>query len=342
MMALLAGLAATATGAAAGATTVEIQGYWLPEAHNEFSIHAAGRELCRFAGQAPADQPSVPATCRFELPAGVTDLEVRGRVATNVWIRRKDRVELRSAEGARTFRLRDVSALTRPLRATTLSWGERLRQSIAAERAFAPDDEPRLSVSAPAAAAEIAAAQQRLGFALPTGYLELVGQVGRVGLDEHWIPAPGELLTADRTLEQWGYRERGGAWPEWFPAAAVERLAKSVALFFEVGDGMGAQLVVVDGASGCGDRIATIFLHEESLADGLEALAAGRLECRSFDELFLELHARSVLMAYEWNLVSDEGGLPEVVFDASAPLEVLRLRYAVDERGRFEVNLSRD
>lgn len=339
MMAFLL-VAMMASGSAT--TTIEVRTDWVPEGTAEFSFWALGRELCRYSGRAPEGANLERGRCRFELPADAKELEVRGAFERDTWLRREQRLAVRRAQGSRTFRLRDLSALTRPLRDERSSWGERICRSLAAQSALAAEleGEELLRVTGPPVAAEdLDAAEQRLGAALPAGYRALMQEVGPISLGSASVVAPGDLETFDRTLASWGYRS-SGRWLDWVTAPMVARAARTAAFYLEPGDGTGAQLLALGEEAACPGGLATAMVHDESMADDLERLAAGEWTCTTFDELFVAWHARSVIDGYKGLLVEDDDTQPQVLLDTSAPSQVLHLRYETDERGTFRVDLE--
>lgn len=331
---LVSGLAAVA----AGATTVEIETYWVPEGHNSFSFHSGDRELCRFSGRAPADTNSIIEVCRFELPADATAITVRGEFTRMVWDRHTRMSNHRSSQGERTVRLRDGSALTRPLRDAHLPLAERWRRAVEAERTLVESwgRYEIVTLAEPSSAAQVAAAEKTLGFALPAGYRELVTKVGVVTFGDHGVLAPELLLTADRTiLKQWSYGDSGI--PAWLAPAALERLRRSVLLFLEVGDGVGAQLFLAPPNAACDKGFATMFFHEDSVDDAMADLAADRLVCTSFEDALFALYERFVVFEHAASLAGETG---ELLIDRSAAVQHFNLRYGTDKAGTFEVDLS--
>lgn len=324
------------------ATTIEVKTDWVPEGTAEFSFHAAGRELCRFSGRAPAGANLERGACRFELPDGTRELEVRGSFERTTWLPRERRTVLRAARGSRTFRLRDLSPLVAPLRDHQLSWSQRVTRTLGAQGAVASEfeGEELLRVEgSPVTRAELDAAEQRLGWPLPAAYRSLMQQVGPVALGRASIVSPADLETFDRTLASWGYRS-SGAWLEWMTPEMVAQASRAVALVTEPGDGTGAQLVMLGQEHACPEQLATTYAHDDSMAEDLERLVRGEIECKSFDELFIAWHARSVIGGYKELLVDEDGELPQVLIDTSASEQTLHLRYETDERGSFDVDLE--
>lgn len=336
---LLAAMALTAVPVVA--IQVEIHTHWIPEAENSFTFLLGDRELCSFSGRAPAGRNLSDGVCRFELPAKARSLTVRGSITDRVWDSRTDRISLNAAAGSRTLELRDASAITAPLRDAALPVAERWRRSIAAEAQLVAGfgGYSSLSLDAAASAAEIAEAEKRLGFALPADYRELVSAAGVPQLGDSYVAPVGELVTADRTiLHQWGYGDAEVR--KWMPEAAIERLKRSVVLFFEVGDGMGGQLFLAPPNAPCGERFATMYFHEEDgMAPAMAELAADRLTCASFDDTLLGHLESLVLLQIESDLATETG---ELLFDFSAPVQKLNLRYSVGDKGELEVDLSRE
>lgn len=333
-------LLGTLLSAPALGATIEIETYWVPAGENQFVFLVGEKELCGFSGRAPADATSTAATCRIELPAGAQSLLVRGRATLDVWDPKRDRTAAKTAVGQELVKLRDAAPLARPLRDASLPLAERWRRARAAEAELvkAWDGVPLIELEPPAAPAALAEAEKRLGFALPAGYRELVSQAGAVAFGDHAVPGPESLVTADRTiLSEWGYGDEGV--PSWMAPAALARLKRSVLLFFEVGDGMGAELYLAPPNAPCGDRFATLSFHEETLAEAMAELAADRLACEPFDPALLGLLERYLLLEHEWSLADATG---ELLVDSSAPVERFHLRYAIGDGGELEIDLSRE
>lgn len=328
-------LAFLAFAAPAAGAVFEIETYWRPEGSSEFVFLSGEQELCRFSGRSPNNE-SQKGTCRFEMPAGATTLSVRGRFV----LPSEGSGRAKTVSGKQDFPLRDAGVFMRPLRDASLPVAERWRRAIAAEKAFAEayDGIALMDATAPAKKAQIAEAEKRLGFALPQPYRDLVTQLGGLDLSDHSVPAPERLLRADETiLEDWSYGEEGT--PKWLSPAALERLRRSVILFFEVGDGVGAQLFLAPPNKACKDAFATTYFHEEQLADAMREIANDELDCTPFDEALAGLIETFILIEHETSVADGRG---ELLIDSSADVQQLHLRYSADANGRFSVTLSRE
>lgn len=343
---LLGGLIAAAPGAAreekalpaSPGTTIEIETYWVPEAQNEFSFLVNGATLCQFSGRAPATANSTTARCRFELPAGTGTLTVKGRYTRSNWNPRTRQTIPKTVSGEQALVLRDGSLLADPLRERALGLADRWRRVVAAEQTLvkAWDGVPIVDPGEPVAKSRVDAAEARLGFALPTGYRELVTQVGALQFGDNSVTAPDALENARATiLKEWGYGDNGT--PKWLSKDTKDKLERSVILFVEVGDGVGGDLYLAPPNAACGDRFATLFLHEESLAEDMKALADNHLSCTSFSDRLPELFTEYVVSAQAAALADENG---EILIDFGAAVQPLYLRYFANAEGRFEIDLS--
>lgn len=331
--------------ASARTVVVELHYAWPAEDDNEFSVRLGERVLCRVPGPSsmrPEDGTTVRGVCPFQLPPGNDQIEIRGRYDGQRWDRATRSTERVTVRGQQRLFLRDVSALTAPLRDAGLPWRERWTRSIEAEQALVEEygGDQMTAIGEPLDESELKSAEARLGMALPQGYRDLIGAVGRVEFAaSRWssgdiILPPQELRTGEQTLLSWGYGEHGQL-PAWIPPAAVEHLRRSVVLFIEHGDGMGAQLVRVpdDGAEGF---IETAHLHEEWIGPAMDRLATVGLRRMQFDDLIVDLHARCVLGRLQSDVPATE-----LLFDFSAPRERFELRAGGDPPEQFQVALER-
>ncbi len=333
-------LLALLVASAAQAAKVEVSTHWLPEGESRFSFHSGTQELCSFAGRAPAGSTSTTGVCRFDLPPGASTLTVRGSATQLVWNPGTDKSAVKSATGELTLPLVDAAPMMAPLRDRKLPLAERFARARAGEAALAAayGGIALIDTRDPAKPSDVEAAERRLGFALPASYRDLVTAVGALGLSDHSVPAPQELSTADRTLlVSWGYGDQGT--PKVISARALERLQRSVLLFFEVGDGMGAQLFLAPPNAACGARFATLYLHEEWLAEAMESLAKDELACTPFDETLIENLERFLVLEHEQSLMDERGKL---LVDSSAPLQKFNLRSTVTAAGELDLDLSRE
>lgn len=318
------------------ASGIEIDIYWMPEAENDFTFLVGDRKVGHCSGRAPQDVNSLPATCSFDLPQGATSLTVRGRYTARYWNPKTDKISVRSVSGERTFRLRDGASITRPLLDRQLPVAERWQRAVEAERALAAayGGIPRLALGKPVPKSALDAAEKRLGFALPAGYRELLSRVGPVALGDHSVPSPENLENAERTiLQRWSYGENGT--PAWLTPAVHDRLQRSVILFFEEGDGVGAQLFLAPPNGTCGNSYGTVFFHEGRLARAMGELAADRLTCQAFEEAIAGQAGRLLVAEHEVDLREATG---ELILAADATRPRLLLDYNFGPDGEFLVD----
>lgn len=325
------------SGSAAAGTLLDVETYWSAEETAEFSFHAGDRELGRFSGKG-RDGESSKGSCRLDLPDGTEVLTLRGRLvkSSSALFGRK---KTQTIEGHVDFRVRDASPLLDALRDTTRPVAERWRRTLEAEKAFteAMDLFSVLDVGERATAAEVDAAEKRLGFALPATYRDLVTGLGPLQVGDSYVPGPDHLQTAAETvLEDWSYGEEGI--PSWMSPRALERFRRAVILFVDVGDGVGGAFFLAPTNAACGDRFASTFFHEEYLSEAAADIANDNLTCESFDEALTERAGYLVIDAHESNL-TDRG---EILIDFSSPEQKLVLRYFVaGEDEHLEATLTR-
>jgi hypothetical protein len=324
-----------------GVVPIDVETYWIPERESRFSFHAAGKELCSFRGRAPAGQNSTAGTCRLELPAGTRQLTVKGTYTVARWDAGTNRTRVATATGAQDFVLRDGSSLTAPLRDTALGVKDRWQRVADAERRLVSgwDGYPLLQWGAAARDVDLKEAAARLGYPLPTGYQDLVTRLGTLQFGDNQVPPPSILVPARTTiLKEWSYGD-GGRRPSWLDAETDRLLARSVILFFEVGDGMGGALFLPPPNDRCGQGWASTTFHEESLAEDMGRLAAGGMDCTGFEQRLRDAFQAHVFDAQAAELADETG---EVLIDEGAEAQRLHLRYGTGSGDGFAVDLARE
>lgn len=263
---------------------------WPKAGGNRLEIVLDGRVACTLAD--PGDS-----RCTFDVPATARELVVRGKYV----------VEGRAdpLEGASEVALVDASVVSAPLREAGVPLGTRWRRAVDAEIEFteAHDLFASMGVDEPAPAADVKAAEARLGFALPAGYAEFVQDVGGASIGDHFFVAPKRITSGSATLfNEWGLAD---LWKldddltKKVPPKMLGRINRSVALFTEVGDGLGAWLYVAPPVAGCGEQGGWQWLHQDTVGDDLAALEKGPLRCVGFDEIVRDVQRTYVFSSFD-------------------------------------------
>ena len=216
---------AQAAPAAAGLTAIHP---WLGEGEQlQAELLVDGVSLGQFTHKAAGLQRA-PALS-LALPANAKQLALRGS-----WQSAKGTT--RSVAG--NWQLLDLAGLTRPLYDPALDMAARITQFCdAAQRALsqrgskASLDELSVAPAVPGAAEKLAAREKQWQLRLPAAVHQLMRLKVELG-DSHYLAA-GELQTVGSLLKEWG-----GSLQDFAPATRA-RYERSVAVFVEVGDGMG-------------------------------------------------------------------------------------------------------
>ncbi len=324
--------------ASAQAGEIDVSTYWSAQGDNHFSFSADAKPLCQFTGRSPSDENPTLGHCRFTLPPGAKQLIVSGDYTAQWWDGNKNKTA--HSKGEHKFVVRDGTPLSAPLRDASLGLSERWHRAAAAAAKFVLDggDSAQMDFGKKSTPAELDAAEKRLGFALPADYRKLLLEVGPVRFGDSAVADAALLRSAyDTLLKEWGYAE--GGTPKWIGPAATALLQHSSLLFFEVGDGMGAELYLPAPNMACGDKPGYLWLHEESLPEDVRNLVDGKLDCSSFDAVMLKFHQHYVVAELAQQQMEEKG---ELVIDTGAPSYALSLHYAADPDGKFSVTLENE
>jgi hypothetical protein len=175
-------------------------------------------------------------------------------------------------------------------------------------------------------AAAIAAAEKRLGYALPPEYASLVVESGVTQLEDSYFARPEKLANAfEQMVTQWETpRER-------LEKALSERTKalyrSGTLLFTEVGDGLGGLLYRPAPVAECGGKAAFYGMHQDGI-DSPEILRARDGSCRTFLQAMLWVLGEQLFQGYD-----DTGDLGVVVDRSAAAPFRLTLYHDGDTKG---------
>lgn len=328
VLATLCASGVTAVGTAQ-APTLAIEIYDRPEAKGAMlSLTSGAAAPCTFTfggtdGYVPA--------CQLAVPADTETLKVSGEM------RWQDDGRTRRARGEKRWRVADLTPLLAPVRDRATPFAARIRAFLAAKTAFDrrhPDFEPNvvtLDADDKASAADIRAAEKRLGYSLPPEHVNLLQELGQLQIEDSSTEEAATIGTTWRTmLEVWDT-----------PLAALERSttpatrqlfnATSV-LYTEVGDGLGG-LLYHPNLPRCAGRPAFFFVHQDEI-DEPALLAHGTGQCMDYTDAMLWLLRTQALLQYE------DADSEYVFVDRSAPGP---LRFRLERRSSdapFDFNLT--
>lgn len=296
----------------AGAVQIDVRGDLGGLRGADLAIADGDRTLCTLKPAADG----FGSLCRFELPAGTRALALRGRYTSSGG--------LRVRQGERHYAVLDLGPATRELAATERPYGERvaafLRQFerlTRREGRAGPDTEVSVRLFG---AAEIAAAEKRLGYPLPVDYVSLLRSVGSLSFGDDWTTRPDEIENAyDQMLHLWGTPAEAMA--EDYSEKMRAALKKSVLLFNEAGDGYGGLLYRPGPTSACGEQGVYAWTSQEG---GTDRLLNSDGSCMDFAAAFRWLIEWRLLETESEDLAEDSGA-PTLVIDGAASLMKLRL-----------------
>lgn len=197
-----------------------------------------------------------------------------------------DDAPLRTYRGDLAVTLVDFASAGRELQDTRHGFGDAVRRYIAAVNTFTkahlPDSVPHIEAGTPATAADVAAAEKRLGYALPAGFVALQRSVGALTVGDHSLTAIGHVDDAyTQIVRDWGTPR--AAMAESYSAAFLDQLRHGVLLFTEVGDGLGGLLYLPGPTKSCGTAPAYVWTTQES---GTAVLKRDDGSCVGFEEAF--------------------------------------------------------
>lgn len=275
--------------------------------------------LCRVARGHEAKMYDAP-VCRFTVALDAGDLVLSGSVEGRHW----DDGRAGRWDGERRFRLLDLAPVTAPLARRGGDFGEAFADYAARVDAFGRRHHSEdwyggwIEPEAPEDPAALAAAEVRLGFALPEDFSALLRRVGGASVGDHGFTGATALRSGyEAVIVDWGTprelmeRDRG--------TGRGEILQASTLLFTEVGDGLGGVFYRPPPVPACAGDAAYYWWHQES-GDGMELIRAGDGACADFREVVWWL-----LSEYVSGQLTD--GLPEgvVLVDSNSATTELHL-----------------
>ncbi|SCB39135.1 hypothetical protein GA0061100_11874 [Rhizobium hainanense] len=167
----------------------------------------------------------------FDLPAGLKQLQLRGSFID---------AEGRITTFTRTWTVRDIAEASAPLYDQTRPLIERIR-NFAGMSELVQLDAPRRDggVTAEAAFRKL---ETRLGVQLPAPLRQILSSADINVEDSSFLSPPNLVAVTELLLSGWGYTRSGGdiALDKLVSATVLARYDRSVAVFVEVGDGLGA------------------------------------------------------------------------------------------------------
>lgn len=306
------------------AVTLDVRYYDQPGVRGLASLSAGGRP-CQLAWTGRETARS----CAFTVAPGATEIAMTGEYARDE----------RPARGTMRWRVIDMGPMLAPLRDPTRPMGDRFRafqeEKAAFEARYASVLEGfDLSVRQPDAAAAIAGAEKRLGFALPGEHRHLLSTVGPFDVgDSSMTPAADIKRSYNAMIDDW---ETPKATLDREISAATRALLESTALLYtQVGDGLGALLYRPSGESACGSGPAYYRIHQDEIDEPV-LLQRSDGACVDYAGALIATIAEDGLQRYE------DTGPGVVVIDRSAPApQRVLLSHAGVDRG-FEFDLRLD
>lgn len=323
----LAGLlACTVATTAARAATVEVYAYLGEDEAADLVLLADGKDVCAIKVAKPTAAIYDTPSCRFEWPSSVKTFGVRGSYEGRHW-RTQGRYR---HEGAESWPVVDFAPVGGRLKAPGKSYGERMADFVGAANAFARQrvglDNESIVVAEPVGAAEVAAAEKRLGYALPPDFVSMLRTVGPLAIDDHSVMSIEHVDDADtQMVKVWGTPEEAMASD--YGEQQRANLRASTLLFTEVGDGLGGLRYRPPPTRTCGDRPLYQWISQEG---GDDLLLRPDGSCMDFAEAFRWVLDGMLLEGLADELDSEKGAL---LVDTSQDVMPLVLRTEPDRFG---------
>ncbi|WP_395683978.1 hypothetical protein [Dokdonella sp.] len=281
-------------------------------------ILADGKTVCTLKGKEAGNAAAEPG-CRFDLAPATRVLQVRGRYTTNNGAGKPV-----AHAGTQALRLLDMASTSRHLLDVQRPYGERVGAYIDALRSLARDNGVELDIEAgtPVDAAAIAAAEKRLGFALPPEFVSLQRTLGAIRIGDHGMTRVASLRDAyGAIVTDWGTPE--SAMTDDYSPKMQELLRASTLLFTEVGDGLGGLVYRPPPTKACGGRGIYYWTSQEGSEHNLSANGA----CPDFTGAFRWLLEGFVVADFADDLDEEKG---IVLVDSSIGGQTLRLGVSDD------------
>jgi hypothetical protein len=279
------------------ATAVRMEHY---EDHTAtLTLAVDGRDTCRIALTAQKTY-QVRDVCSFELPPTARDIQISGEYA---FTRSRKREHVR---GSRRFQIVDLAPVVSPLRDASRPFGQRVRAFVSATKTLtqsypafkhALEVEPGTSETAEA----VAAAQSRLGFALPPEHVSLLREIDGLRINDSFMMRARYVNRAyQQMIDVWG--SSAASLNEALDPSTLALLKASTILYTEVGDGYGALLyepAVPGRPSACGQQPAFHWLHQDDINEPKVLRRAAGKTCRAYEDTMLWLFMTQALSRLE-------------------------------------------
>ena len=239
------------------------------------------------------------------------------------------------ARGSHAWPIIDLAPLTKPLRDNSLPMLERLERFVAAQQAFEAkhtaliDGDSRVleTPDEKSPHADIVAAEQRLGFALPVEHVRLLEDFGAFLIDDSaMLPAKSLKNAFDQMLHDW---ETPRAELDKLPAETQALLKTTVLLFTEVGDGYGGWLYQPPQTPS--DKPSFWWIHQDDITRP-RRLRNQDGSLKTYSQALLWLLTQQVIERY------DDGPEECVFVDRSSPAK-LKYRLIVDDKPDLRAEL---
>jgi len=296
----------------------------------ELAVLVDGKAVCSLKGKDAGEGGGTAAepNCRFDLSPAARSLQVRGRYTT-----KDDGGKATSHVGEQVVPLLDMAPLSKRLLDEQQPYGKRVGAFIEALRVLARENGVGADIETgkPVDAATVAAAEKRLGFALPRDFASLQRTLGAIRIGDHSMTEVSSLRDAySAIVKDWGTPESSMA--DDYSPAMQDLLHASTLLFTEVGDGLGGLLYRPPPTKACGERGIFYWTSQEGGEHNLSAKDA----CPDFAGAFRWLLEGFVVADFADRLDEEKG---IVLVDSSMGSQTLRLE--VSEGPGFAVGLAR-
>ena len=309
----------------AQAATLDIYPYLSQGEMADLSVLANGQKLCEIKIASAGEDESRKPACRFELPASATSLTVRGEYGGTHW--KTQRRYLR--KGETTVQLADFAPVGGLLGQAGKPYGQRIGEFISAAREFAATHlgavyaERGIRAGKPASEADVAAAEKRLGYALPQDFVSMQRKVGAFTIGDHYVMSLEQIADADTQMRKyWGTPEEAMA--SEFSEKQRAVLRASAILFTEVGDGFGGLRYRPPPNKTCGDKPYYQWISQEG---GDHRLLRPDRSCMDFAEALRWLLEGFLLDEYADKLSAEKQVL---LIDSSTGVQAVALRVDFD------------
>lgn len=316
-----AGLAvALATAAPAATPSVAVSVFHRPDVSGTVTLEVPGAPPCVVEMRGDGTEG---VACTVPLPESVKAIRLSGEVRWTHWEKGK-----RVSKGTQSWKVLDVSPMAAPLRDASRPLAERVKALLAARPAFergsgglVEESGYRIEAGERSPRAAVAAAEKRLGYALPDGYASLVTGLGAPTIGDSSFERPEALADAfEQMVTGWG-TPRAVLEKQLSPAAKALYRSGTI-LFTEVGDGYGGLLYRPASAGECGGKAELSWFHQDDVHRAA-ILRRADGSCMDFPAAVLRVLADQLFAQY------DDTGDEGIVVDRSAPAP-FRLRLVHD------------